>query len=159
MGGFPDDPGGISCGDDIRRNISRNDTAGSDDGPVSDGNSGTNDGSAPDPDIGPDRDRFRVLQSPPTFLGVEGMHRGVDLHGGADQDIVSDHHLGDIENHAIKIEIDLRAQSDIPAIITMKGRLDPGSGVSPENLAQQASSFLHFGWCAMVEPVTTFPNG
>lgn len=52
---------------------------------------------------------------------VQRMRRRVDLHGGPEQDIAADPHVGGIE-HAIEVEEDAIAQSNLLAVVAVERR-------------------------------------
>ena len=105
-------------------NITSDHTARTDDRFGADADAGADDRAASNPDIGADADRFAEFLD--ASLGsVHGMARGIDLHFGAEETEVADLHFADIENHAVKIEIDALTQEDVGAVVAIEGWLEP----------------------------------
>src|SRR5690606_7809506 len=75
-----DDAARVAGGEHAVGNVACDDAARADHGPRSDAHAGQDDGAAADPNVRADRYRLAELLAP-AHLGIEGMRRGVDLHG------------------------------------------------------------------------------
>src|SRR3954454_17075126 len=73
-------PARVPRGEHASRDSARHDAAGANDRARSDANTGKDDSASTNPDIGADVDRLAELFTP-ALLGIERMHRRVDLHG------------------------------------------------------------------------------
>src|SRR5690606_13082826 len=136
-----DDPRGITRYQHIRRYVLDDHAAGADHRTRANGHARADNRPATDPDIVTDRDRAGILQAAPALGSVHGVQRGVDLHRGAEQDVIADGYRGNIENDAIDVEKDLATQADVPTVITKERRQDDRIGRCLEQLRQQFGAF------------------
>ena len=97
---------------------------------------------ATNPDVSADLDRLAEFFAA-TLFGIHRMHRRVDLHGRAEQGVVTDSHLTHIQNDAVEIEEHTFAQFDVDTVVAEKWRLHPnGFSTFAKQIAQDATPFL-----------------
>src|SRR5689334_3924532 len=95
IGDLADHAAGITGGKHALRHVPRDYAAGADDGSRSDADAGQDQGAAAHPDVGADLDGLTELLAPPEFR-VPWVHRGVDLHRGAEEGEVSHAHFAKV---------------------------------------------------------------
>lgn len=72
------------------------------------------------------------------------MRGGLDLHHRTEQGIAAYRDLGDIENHAVEIEVHVFAEADVAAVVAEERWRDVDVGGCAEKLCQQIG-LLCFG--------------
>jgi hypothetical protein len=70
-----------------------------------------------DPDITSDADRTAKLQAGSPFHRVTWMVGRQDLHSRPDLGTVADRYLDDVEDHAVEVQENARAEADIEAVV------------------------------------------
>jgi hypothetical protein len=133
---------GVSRCENSFRHIAGHRAPSSNDGSIANTDTGTYYGTAPNPNIRPRLDWFRKFEPLAPGFGVEPMRRGIDLNGWTEQHIAPDSDLHYIEHHAIKIEEDPAAQSNIRAVIAKERRSDPRVRFDSKRLGQHSFAFL-----------------
>src|SRR5690606_4724476 len=134
------------------------DAARADHGPRSDAHAGQDAGAAPDPSARADRYRLAELLAP-AHLGIEGMRRGVDLHGRAEKREAADADMAHVQHDAIEIEEHALAELDVRAVVAIERRLHPhGLAACTEELAQQVAPLLLGGFRRGVQRPAKLPR-
>ena len=96
-----------------------------DDASIADRHAGTEDGASADPAIIADRHRPPEFEPGTPLIGVDRVHRGVDLHVRSEHHVCADRHVADIENDAVVVGIQVLACANVRAVITIERRFDP----------------------------------
>src|SRR3546814_10055467 len=107
-----------------RRHVPRDHTARSDDGIVADTHPRQDEGAAADPDVAPDIDRAAELEPGRPLREAARMIGGQDLHARADLSLVTDGDRDDVQDHAVEVEEDMRAEADVEAVVAVERRAD-----------------------------------
>src|SRR4051812_3627076 len=98
-----DDPARIPGRKDSVWDIASDNASGTDDGARSDAHTRKDDRASADPDVRADVDRLPEFCAA-AELGIEWMHRRVDLHRRAEQREVSDPNRAHVQNDTVEIE-------------------------------------------------------
>src|SRR3546814_8351259 len=110
-----------------RRHVPRDHTARSDDGIVADTHPRQDEGAAADPDVAPDLDRAAELEPGRPLREAARMIGGQDLHARAALRLVTDGYRDDVQDHAVEVEEDMRAEADVDAGGAVERRADDAS--------------------------------
>ena len=124
---------GITGRKHIRRDVFGHDTARPDHTAVTDADSGTDHGTAADPDVFPDGDGLGKLQSQSSFPVVHGVGGGIDLYVGAKQRTAANGYGCYIQHHAVEVEEHFIPYLDVVAVVAIKGGLQPKALPGPGN--------------------------
>jgi hypothetical protein len=119
--------GGIAGDGSARRDIAGDDAAGTDYGIVPNTHPRKQDDGAADPGIAADIDWTPELQSSPARRRIARVVGGIDLHRGTNLRPIANDDRNHIENDAIETEEDVRSNSDVVAVIAVKGLPDNGA--------------------------------
>jgi hypothetical protein len=138
----------------ITRNITGDDTPGTNHRSIPDAHSRANDGSASNPDIRANGDRLRRFKPPASFGGTDRMGRRVNLNGWSEKHIVSDGHPRDIENDTVEVKKDLVAQYDVRSVVAEKRGLNRSIGLQTKKFSKQVLSLLGLILTCGVEQLT-----
>src|SRR4051794_20757685 len=125
MSQHADDAARIPRGEHVRRHVLRHDRARADRRACADRHARKNDRSPAHPAPGADPDsspQFRTLRS---LSRVDWVRRGVDVHAWTEEDVVADLYAAGIEDHAIEVRVEARADEDVAAVVAVKRWLDP----------------------------------
>ena len=67
----------------------------------------------------------------------------VDVDAGGNEDGVSDSHVANVQDHAIKVEVDVLAEMDVGSVVAAKRRFQPnGVATAGEQSFQNTSSIF-----------------
>src|SRR4029079_908206 len=114
-GGLPR-PGRVSRHHHARADVAGDHAAGADQGTVTDGDPGQDDGAAADPDIAADPDRAPEFEALAPCFGVARMIGGVDLHRRPALGAVADRDFDDVENDAVEVEKHALSEPDVVTV-------------------------------------------
>jgi hypothetical protein len=96
------------------------------------------DGAAADPGVVADPHRASEFEAATPRFGIPGMVGGIDLHRRPNLGAIADRHFDDIEDHAIEVQEDPVAETDVVAIVAKERRADHGARADmTETLGQQ----------------------
>lgn len=128
VGRFAQGPDGVAGYGPAGGYVAGDDGAGADDGVVSYGDAGQDDGAATDPDVLADGDGPGAFKAGAAGVGVARMVCSVDLDGWANLGAVADVDGHDVEEDAVEVEEDVAAEVDVVAVVTEERWADCGGG-------------------------------
>src|SRR5579883_333148 len=127
-----------------RGNIPGHHTTCANHGTVANGDTGADDRSATDPHVRANHHGLAEFAGLAQF-GIEGMCRGVDLHGRANQCASANAHFADVQHHTIEVEVDAFAEMNLGAVVAIEWRLKPdriATGAEKCDKEQSAGCFV-----------------
>lgn len=151
-------PAGVAGCKHALGEVPRYDASRADHSPGADAYARANDSPAPDPHVRPDLDGLTILLLA-AKLRVERMGGRVDLHRRAEQDVVPDVGLADVQYDAVEVEEALRPQMDVRAVIAVERRLHPHVlAAAAEEIPQEAPPLLLLTFAGRIEILTQAPR-
>src|SRR5690606_13254750 len=120
----PDHPARVARGEHIGRNVAGDHAARPDHRAIADPHAGTDDRAAADPGVVANVDRPAGLEPLAPLVRRHRMRRRIDVHAGPEEYPRADPHRRDIEDDAVEVEVDVIAERDVAAVVTLERRFD-----------------------------------
>lgn len=116
---FSNDAARVARREDVGGNVSDDHAARADGRIVANRDTGADDGPAANPDVAANGDGMGQLRPGDALGGVEGVRRGVNLHGGAEHRVLANADNVTVENHAVEVHVDLIAQVEVASVVAV----------------------------------------
>lgn len=107
-----------------RRDVARDYAARANDRMIANGHAREDDRATANPYVLSNADRSPELQPRLPLLGVIRMIGGIDLHSRPNCGPIADRHLCHVEDDAVEVHIGVGSDTDVEAVIAVKGRTD-----------------------------------
>lgn len=120
---MPDDAAGVAYGQRTGWNVSVDNTPGTDDAVVADGDAGQYADLRPDPHVVADGDGAGIFQPAVPLPDVERMAGRIETAVGGDEHMVAEADLGLVQDDAIHVGIEVFADFDVVAVVAEEGLL------------------------------------